>query len=222
MLSSSRGTTPVRRSTGAPITSQTTSGPPSTSSRWSSATRATAQARAFASRDPSTGEPGLYEEFLADAQGEDVVAGIRTPEPLAHAAIRPQGFRRAAGDGDSGTTTTTCRTSSSPSRTGGSTCCRRGAKQTAAAALTAVDMVEEDLAREDAVIRIDPDQLDQLLHPMIDPKADFEVAATGLNASPGAAPARPCSTPTRQSSGPKTAKTSSSSAGRRRPTTSTG
>jgi pyruvate,orthophosphate dikinase len=65
----------------------------------------------------------------------------------------------------------------------------RGAKRTAAAALkAAVDMVEEGLiSREDAVIRIDPDQLDQLLHPMIDPKAEFEVAATGLNASPGAA-----------------------------------
>ena len=52
----------------------------------------------------------------------------------------------------------------------------------------AVDMVDEGLiTREEAVARIDPAQLDQLLHPMIDPKAEFEVAATGLNASPGAA-----------------------------------
>src|SRR5690242_6876203 len=65
----------------------------------------------------------------------------------------------------------------------------RTAKRTAAAALkTAVDMVAEDLiTREQAVARIDPAQLDQLLHPMIDPKAELEVVATGLNASPGAA-----------------------------------
>jgi pyruvate,orthophosphate dikinase len=65
----------------------------------------------------------------------------------------------------------------------------RSAKRTAAAALKAArDMVEEGLiAREDAVARIDPAQLDQLLHPMIDPEATFEVAAKGLNASPGAA-----------------------------------
>jgi pyruvate,orthophosphate dikinase len=143
-------------------------------------------------RDPSTGEPGLYGEFLADAQGEDVVAGIRTPEPLAHMKESvPKAFeelletmRRLEGhyqdmqdieftveDGRLYLLQT------------------RGAKRTAAAALkAAVDMVDEGLiSREDAVIRIDPDQLDQLLHPMIDPKAEFEVAATGLNASPGAA-----------------------------------
>ncbi len=143
-------------------------------------------------RDPSTGEPGLYGEFLADAQGEDVVAGIRTPEPLAHMKESvPEAFdelletmRRleqhyhdmqdiefTVEDGRLYLLQT------------------RGAKRTAAAALkAAVDMVEEGLiSREDAVIRIDPDQLDQLLHPMIDPKAEFEVAATGLNASPGAA-----------------------------------
>ena len=81
--SSSPGTTRARRSTGARTTSPTTSGRPSTSSRWSSATRATAREPASASRAiPSTGEAGLYGEFLADAQGEDVVAGIRTPEPL--------------------------------------------------------------------------------------------------------------------------------------------
>jgi pyruvate,orthophosphate dikinase len=68
----------------------------------------------------------------------------------------------------------------------------RSAKRTAAAALkAAVEMVEEGLiAREDAVARIDPAQLDQLLHPMLDPDADYEVAARGLNASPGAASGR--------------------------------
>ena len=143
-------------------------------------------------RNPSTGEPGLYGEFLADAQGEDVVAGIRTPEPLARMkdslpvafAQLIETMRRleenykdmqdiefTVEDGRLYLLQT------------------RGAKRTAAAALkAAVDMVAEGLiSREDAVIRIDPGQLDQLLHPMIDPKAEFEVAATGLNASPGAA-----------------------------------
>src|SRR2546428_2161068 len=65
----------------------------------------------------------------------------------------------------------------------------RSAKRTAAAAVkAAVDMVDEGLiSREEAVVRIDPAQLDQLLHPMLDPTAQWEVAAKGLNASPGAA-----------------------------------
>ena len=143
-------------------------------------------------RDPSTGEPGLYGEFLADAQGEDVVAGIRTPEPMAAMQkALPEAFdqlmdtmRRleehyrdmqdiefTVEDGSLYLLQT------------------RSAKRTAAAALkSAVDMVGEDLiSREDAVVRIDPDQLDQLLHPMIDPTAELEVVAQGLNASPGAA-----------------------------------
>ena len=79
--SSTRG---IRRRSGtaATTTSPTTLAPPS-SSRWCSATRASSPAPASPSRDPSTGEAGLFGEFLADAQGEDVVAGIRTPEPLA-------------------------------------------------------------------------------------------------------------------------------------------
>jgi pyruvate,orthophosphate dikinase len=143
-------------------------------------------------RDPSTGEPGLYGEFLADAQGEDVVAGIRTPEPLeAMRSQMPDAFddlletmRRLEShyrdmqdieftveDGKLYLLQT------------------RAAKRTAAAALkVAVDMVEERLIeREEAVVRIDPAQLDQLLHPMLDPNARYEVACTGLNASPGAA-----------------------------------
>src|SRR6185437_12034159 len=65
----------------------------------------------------------------------------------------------------------------------------RSAKRTAAAALkAAVDMTGEGLiTREDAIARIDPGQLDQLLHPMLDPSAQYEIAARGLNASPGAA-----------------------------------
>jgi len=143
-------------------------------------------------RDPSTGEPGLYGEFLADAQGEDVVAGIRTPERLERMKDRlPEAYdefldtmRRleehyrdmqdiefTVEDGKLYLLQT------------------RGAKRTAAAALKcAVDMVEEGvISKEEAVARIDAGQLDQLLHPRIDPDASYEVAAKGLNASPGAA-----------------------------------
>jgi pyruvate, orthophosphate dikinase len=143
-------------------------------------------------RDPSTGEPGLWGEFLANAQGEDVVAGIRTPEPIAAMRERfPEAFEQL--------TATMARLEEHyremqdieftveegtlyllQTRTG---------KRTAAAALRiAVDLVSEGLlTQEEAVARVDPQQLDQLLHPMIDPKADYEVAAKGLNASPGAA-----------------------------------
>jgi pyruvate,orthophosphate dikinase len=143
-------------------------------------------------RDPSTGEAGLYGEFLANAQGEDVVAGIRTPQPIETMRdTLPKAFEQfvetmhrleehyrdmqdiefTVEDEQLYLLQT------------------RSAKRTAAAALkAAVTMVDEGLiSHEEAVGRIDPAQLDQLLHPMIDPKASLEVAAKGLNASPGAA-----------------------------------
>src|SRR5712691_10058987 len=143
-------------------------------------------------RDPSTGEQGLYGEFLANAQGEDVVAGIRTPDPLERMRDKlPEAFEQlvetmrrleehyrdmqdiefTVEDGQLYLLQT------------------RSAKRTAPAALkAAVSMVEEGvISREEAVARIVPGQLDQLLHPMLDPQAEFEVAAKGLNASPGAA-----------------------------------
>jgi pyruvate, orthophosphate dikinase len=143
-------------------------------------------------RDPSTGETGVYGEFLANAQGEDVVAGIRTPQPLeAMKDVMPEAFDEflanmqrleehyrdmqdvefTVEDGKLYLLQT------------------RAAKRTAAAALkAAVTMVDEGLiSREEAINRIDPGQLDQLLHPMIDPSARLEVVAKGLNASPGAA-----------------------------------
>jgi pyruvate,orthophosphate dikinase len=143
-------------------------------------------------RDPSTGEQGLYGEFLPNAQGEDVVAGIRTPQPLAEMQGKlPRAFEQlletmrrleehyrdmqdiefTVEDNELYLLQT------------------RSAKRTAAAAVkAAVDMVEEGLiSREDAIARIDPQQLEQLLHPMLDPTAEWEVAAKGLNASPGAA-----------------------------------
>ena len=143
-------------------------------------------------RDPSTGERGLYGEFLVDAQGEDVVAGIRTPEPIERMKdVLPEAFDQLIDTmgrleqhyrdmQDIEFTIEDGRLYLLQTRT---------AKRTAAAALKgAVDMVDEGLiTKEDAVARIDAGQLDQLLHPMIDPTADFEVAAKGLNASPGAA-----------------------------------
>jgi pyruvate,orthophosphate dikinase len=143
-------------------------------------------------RDPSTGESGLYGEFLANAQGEDVVAGIRTPQPLVEMKERlPEAFdelletiRRLEEHyrdmQDIEFTVEDDRLYLLQTRS---------AKRTAAAALkAATEMVDEGLiSKEEAVARIDPAQLDQLLHPMLDPNADYEVAAKGLNASPGAA-----------------------------------
>jgi pyruvate,orthophosphate dikinase len=143
-------------------------------------------------RDPSTGESGLYGEFLANAQGEDVVAGIRTPQPIeSMREALPKAFDQFVD---------TMRRLEEHYRDMQDIeftvedeqlylLQTRAAKRTAAAALkAAVAMVDEGLiTREDAVGRIDPGQLDQLLHPMIDPKAALEVAAKGLNASPGAA-----------------------------------
>ena len=143
-------------------------------------------------RDPSTGETGLYGEFLANAQGEDVVAGIRTPQPIETMRdTLPKAFEQFVD---------TMRRLEEHYRDMQDIeftvedeqlylLQTRSAKRTAAAALkAAVTMVDEGLiSREEAVARIDPAQLDQLLHPMIDPKASLEVAAKGLNASPGAA-----------------------------------
>jgi pyruvate, orthophosphate dikinase len=146
-------------------------------------------------RDPSTGEHSLYGEFLANAQGEDVVAGIRTPQPLAKMQqLLPAAFEQLL---------ETMRTLEEHYRDVQDIeftvedndlylLQTRSAKRTAAAAVkAAVDMVDEGLiSREEAIVRIDPGQLDQLLHPMLDPTAKWEVAAKGLNASPGAASGR--------------------------------
>jgi pyruvate,orthophosphate dikinase len=143
-------------------------------------------------RDPSTGEQGVYGEYLVNAQGEDVVAGIRTPQPLAELRERlPKAYdqlletmgaleRHYRDMQDIEFTVEQGRLYLLQTRT---------AKRTAAAAIRcAVDMTAEGLIeREEAVARIDPTQLDQLLHPRLDPDVEFEVAAQGLNASPGAA-----------------------------------
>ena len=143
-------------------------------------------------RDPSTGEPGIWGEFLVNAQGEDVVAGIRTPEPIAEMNRQlPEAYeqlvdtveRLEAHYRDMQDIEFTLEEGGLyllQTRTG---------KRSAQAALrVAVDMVSEDLiSKHEAVARIDPIQLDQLLHPTIDVAATYEVAARGLNASPGAA-----------------------------------
>src|SRR6476646_6439954 len=143
-------------------------------------------------RDPSTGEQGVYGEYLVNAKGEDVVAGTRTPQPLAELRERmPDAYdqlletmaaleRHYRDMQDIEFTVEQGHLYLLQTRT---------AKRTAAAAIRcAVDMTAEGLIeREEAVARIDPAQLDQLLHPRLDPDAEFEVAAQGLNASPGAA-----------------------------------
>lgn len=143
-------------------------------------------------RDPSTGEQGVWGEFLTNAQGEDVVAGIRTPQPIAEMKEQlPDAYEQLLETmrrleehyremQDIEFTVEEGRLYLLQTRSG---------KRTAQAALKiAVDMVEEGLiSQEEAVARIDPKQLDQLLHPMIDPRANYEAAAKGLNASPGAA-----------------------------------
>ena len=155
-------------------------------------------------RDPSTGDPGHYGEFLINAQGEDVVAGIRTPQYLTRAAreaagAKPLSMEEAMPETyaelakvfrlledhyrdmqDIEFTVERGKLWMLQTRTG---------KRTAKAALKiAVDMANEGLiTREEAVARVDPAALDQLLHPTLDPEAPRDVLTKGLPASPGAA-----------------------------------
>ena len=146
-------------------------------------------------RDPSTGENVFYGEYLMNAQGEDVVAGIRTPHPIADLkegmpAVYDELVRiykllenHYKDMQDVEFTIQEGKLYMLQTRTG---------KRTATAAVRmAVEMVEEGLIdKKMAVMRVEPEQLDQLLHPMIDPKANYDVIATGLPASPGAATGR--------------------------------
>jgi pyruvate,orthophosphate dikinase len=155
-------------------------------------------------RNPSTGEKMLYGEFLVNAQGEDVVAGIRTPQSITEKAridsgsdkpslqkLMPEAFasfmeiserleKHYRDMQDLEFTIERGKLWMLQTRSG---------KRTAKAALRmAVDMAAEGLiGKEEAVARIDPSSLDQLLHPTIDPKAERNVIAIGLPASPGAA-----------------------------------
>src|SRR5580700_1237133 len=155
-------------------------------------------------RNPSTGEKKLYGEFLINAQGEDVVAGIRTPQEITELARREAGSQKPSME------------SAMPDAFAELTRIHgalerhyrdmqdleftveqgklwmlqtRNGKRTALAALRiAVELANEKLiTKDEAVARIDPAALDQLLHPTIDPDAERKVLATGLPASPGAA-----------------------------------
>src|SRR5207245_2090982 len=143
-------------------------------------------------RDPNTGEKVLYGDYLPNAQGEDVVAGIRTPQPISTLkkqmpdvykefetnAERLEKHYRDVQDLEF----TVEKRKLWMLQT-------RSAKRTAQAAVKiAVDMVGESLiSQEEAVQRVEPSQVDQLLHPRIDPKAKVKVIAKGIDASPGAA-----------------------------------
>ena len=143
-------------------------------------------------RNPSTGENEFYGEFLLNAQGEDVVAGIRTPEPISDlqkelpvaykklVKIRRDLEKHYKDVQDMEFTIQEGRLFMLQTRNGKLT--------THAAVKIAVDMVKEKLIdKRTAISRIDANQLDQLLHPTFDPKAKRDVIARGLPASPGAA-----------------------------------
>ena len=146
-------------------------------------------------RNPSTGENKFYGEFLINAQGEDVVAGIRTPEPIAdlekempeayaelvkYKDILEKHFRDVQ---DIEFTIQENRLFILQTR--------NGKRTTQAAVKIAVDMVGEGLIdKKTAISRINPNELDRLLHPTFDPKANKNVIAKGLPASPGAATGR--------------------------------
>ncbi|MCH5583888.1 pyruvate, phosphate dikinase [Shimazuella sp. AN120528] len=143
-------------------------------------------------RNPSTGEKELYGEFLINAQGEDVVAGVRTPKPIADLKEQmPSIYKKFVelssllevhyGDmQDIEFTVERGKLYILQTRSG---------KRTAQAAVKiAVDLVSEGkISKEEALLRIDPDQMDQMLHPRIDPNVTLQVIAKGLPASPGAA-----------------------------------
>ena len=155
-------------------------------------------------RNPSTGESALYGEYLINAQGEDVVAGIRTPQDITEAARKAAGSDKASMESampeayaelvriytvlekhyrdmqDMEFTIEKNKLWMLQTRNG---------KRTAKASLKiAVDLAAEGLiTQEEAILRIDPLSLDQLLHPTIDPNAQRDVIAMGLPASPGAA-----------------------------------
>jgi pyruvate,orthophosphate dikinase len=143
-------------------------------------------------RNPSTGEQGIFGEFLLNAQGEDVVAGIRTPRPLGEMEeALPNAYeefletverleRENRDMQDVEFTVERDKLYMLQTRSG---------KRTGAAALKiARDMAGEGLiSRDEAILRVEPASLDQLLHPRVDPEAELDVLAKGLPASPGAA-----------------------------------
>ena len=153
------------------------------------------------SRDPATGENKYYGEYLVNAQGEDVVAGIRTPQPMSSKGegnsleeLWPDLYKQLvdvrnaleAHYKDMQDMEFTIEHKKLWMLQ-----CRNGKRTAAAAVRMAVEMFDEGLiTKEEAIMRVGADQLDQLLHPMLDPKAEKKVIAVGLPASPGAAVGR--------------------------------
>ncbi|MGA3042842.1 MAG: pyruvate, phosphate dikinase [Bryobacteraceae bacterium] len=148
-------------------------------------------------RNPSTGEKVFYGEYLVNAQGEDVVSGVRTPQPIATLeSLMPEAYRQLH------EITTSLEQHYRDVQDFEFTIqdkklymlqTRNGKRTGPAAVRIAVDMVNEGLiSKEEAVQRVDPQQLDQLLHPVLDPasKKSLATIAKGLPASPGAAVGR--------------------------------
>lgn len=153
------------------------------------------------SRDPSTGENVYYGEYLINAQGEDVVAGIRTPQPMASQGkgnsleeLMPNLYKELVDAKNNLEQHYKDMQDMEFTIEHGKLWmlqCRNGKRTATAAVRMAVEMFEEGmLTKEEAIMRVGADQLDQLLHPMLDPKAPKNVIATGLPASPGAAVGR--------------------------------
>ena len=153
------------------------------------------------SRDPATGENVYYGEYLINAQGEDVVAGIRTPQPMASKGDGtsleekwPHLYKELVDVRNNLEAHYKDMQDMEFTIEHGKLWmlqCRNGKRTAQAAVRMAVEMVEEGLLnKEEAIMRVGADQLDQLLHPMLDPKAPKKVIATGSPASPGAAVGR--------------------------------
>jgi pyruvate, orthophosphate dikinase len=143
-------------------------------------------------RDPSTGHRTFFGEMLRNAQGEDVVAGIRTPEPMERMAeYFPEAWQELVATKDrlerhyrdmQDVEFTVQKGKLYLLQT------RTGKRSGGAAVHIAVDMVNEGLISEsEAILRVSPEMIEQLMHPMVDPGAQTDVIATGLPASPGAA-----------------------------------
>jgi pyruvate,orthophosphate dikinase len=155
-------------------------------------------------RNPATGDKELYGEYLLNAQGEDVVAGLRTPQPLTETSRKGTGTQRPSLEALMPKAFAELKSACSKLEAHFRDLqdieftvqegklfmlqTRAGKRSTQAALKIAIDMAEEGLiSRDEAVLAIDPGQLDQLLHPTLDPDADRIVLAKGLPASPGAA-----------------------------------
>ncbi len=151
-------------------------------------------------RDPSTGERRFFGEWLPNAQGEDVVAGVRTPNPISNGGgddassletKMPAAYNQLVGIYKKLETHFRDMQDLEFTIQGGQLFllqCRSGKRTGRAAVRIAVEMVKEGLISErEAVLRVDPASIDQLLHPSIDPSAPTKFLARGLPASPGAA-----------------------------------